>query len=57
MSGELANPDCPKCRQPMRLVNIGANGPKFRCFDCSDDDPLRWSCSWNPLKGELRPPT
>ena len=57
MSSELASPDCPKCRQLMRLVYIGANGPKFRCFDCSGDDPLRWSYFWNLLKGELRPPT
>jgi hypothetical protein len=25
-SSELASPDCLKCRQPMRLVYIGANG-------------------------------
>jgi len=41
MSSELASPDCPKCRLPMRLVYIGANRPQFRCSDCSGDDPLR----------------
>jgi hypothetical protein len=55
MAKNTPPPLCLKCSKPMRFTLIKTGGRKFRCLDCSGEDPLRSPDVAKLLSGGLRP--